>query len=506
MSPLPATPSKTPPRYIGIGQGVARMIDDQAFRPGQRLPSVRELAAQHGVSVSTAVQALRWLEERHRIIARPRAGYFVAPKSRTLPSVSRPPRHSVPVVRPHRTATISGNPDLASGPGVNFGGYSPKDARLYDGERVRIALARATRLQRRSLITYDDSPGTPLLREAMARRALALGCTLDPARILVTQCCTQAVSLCLQAVTRPGDTVALESPTHFGFLDLLEALHLRALEIPTHPRHGISLPALQLALDTQPVKAVLLVPALSNPLGASMRLADKRRLVQMLSAHQTPLIEDVIFNDLLVGDERRRAAKSFDTEGLVMVCGSFSKTLAPGLRLGWVEPGRWHAPVASLKRVLGGPTNVILEHTLADVLSQGGYEARVRQMSERMRARLAHARACVVNSFPAGTRVSDPPAGYALWAELPSGVDTLALHTRCQGEGIGFGPGALFSASDRFGHCLRLSFAGEMGGAEFAALERIGELAQEMLAGRHARSEPLRPACSDAPAPQNHPA
>lgn len=471
------------PLYAEIAQGMARLIDDQIFKSGQKLPSVRDVAAQNGVSISTAVQAFRWLEERNLVTAKPKAGYFVAPRSRgpALPAVSRPPRHSLVVERQTRTEVIAVS--TPEHPGVSFGGACPKDPHFFDEERVRAALNRAARLHRFSLVEYSDSPGTLALREAVARRALHLGCQLQADNVLVTASCIHAVDLCLRAVTKPGDIVALESPTHFGFLDLLESLNLRALEIPTHPKEGLSFPALQLALDTQPIKTVLAVPTLSNPLGAVMRHADKRALVQLLSARQVPLIEDVVFNDLMAADERRKAAKAFDGDGWVMVCGSFSKTLAPGVRLGWLEAGRWKDSVTRLKRVHGVPTNVVLEHALADLLSQGGYEARMRRLSAFMKDRLQEARMLISESFPKGTRVSQPGSGYTLWVELPEQFNTMQLFQLCRQEGITFGPGALFTATDRFNHCLRLSFAGPWTDLEQQALQRIGALARGMPLG-----------------------
>lgn len=467
------------PLYAQIAQRMAHLIDSRAFKPGQRLPSVRDLAATNGVSISTAVQALRWLEERKLVMAKPKAGYFVMPagKAPALPAVSRPPRHSLLVERQSRAELILAVTEATHA--ISFGGACPKDPTFFDEARVRTAIHRATRVHRSALVEYIDSPGTSALREAVAQRAFHLGCQLKADNIVVTASCIHAVSLCLRAVTKPGDIVALESPTHFGFLDLLESLNLRALEIPTHPKDGISLAALQLALDTQPVKAVLVVPTLSNPLGSVMRHADKQALVKMLAEKQIPLIEDVVFNDLLASDERRRGAKSFDVDGFVMVCGSFSKTVAPGVRLGWVEAGRWKESVHRLKRVHGIATSQVLEYALADLVTQVGYESRMRRLSEHMRVRLAEARKLIAASFPKGTRVSAPPSGFTLWLELPQPCNTMALFHACREEGIVFSPGSLFSATDRFDHCLRLSFAGCWSDTERRALCRIGELARQ---------------------------
>ncbi|TXT37448.1 MAG: transcriptional regulator, partial [Comamonadaceae bacterium] len=469
MSPHPVAFPNTPapttlPLYLQIALRMAHMVASGALKPGQRLPSVREAALQNGVSVSTVVQAFHYLEEHSLVQPRPKAGYFVASASKTLASnLVRKLRPSANPAQAHSTPSVPATQTIAS-----FAGYSPKDRDFFDTERIRVALSRATRLKRNTLIEYTSSAGTAALRDAVALRALHLGCTLRGEDIVITAGCIHAITLCLHAVTQPGDLVAVESPTYFGFLDLLESMNLKSLAIPTDPRTGVSLPALQLALQTQPIRAVLLVPTLSNPQGSVMPLTQKRALAQLVAQHQVPLIEDVVFNDLLATDARRKAVKAFDTQGWVMTCGSFAKTVAPGIRLGWVEAGRWSQAVATLKRVQGASTNAVLEYALADLLTQGNYEAHLRRLCLLMKQRLGQARRLIQASFPKGTRVYDPPAGYTLWVELPQHMDTMELFTLCKERGILIGPGQLFCSSPQYRHFLRLSFAGVWGAAEQA--------------------------------------
>jgi DNA-binding transcriptional MocR family regulator len=346
----------------------------------------------------------------------------------------------------------------------------------------QVALSRATRLKRGTLTEYTTSLGTLALRNAVALRALHLGCALNAGDIVITSSCINAVAMCLQAVTQHGDMVAIESPTFFGFLDLLESLGLKAFALPTHPLTGVSLPALQLALDTQPIKALLLVPTLSNPLASVMPLTHKRALAKLVAAYKVPLIEDVVFNDLLATDARRRAVKAYDTGGWVMTCGSFAKTVAPGIRLGWVEAGRWTQALATLKRVQGMSTNAVLEYALADLLTQGSYEAHLRRLCILMKQRLGQARKIIQTHFPAGTRVNEPPAGYTLWVELPVKVNSMQLFEACKALGITIGPGLLFCASQSYQHFLRLSFAGAWDTREQSALATVGQQACLLLA------------------------
>jgi DNA-binding transcriptional MocR family regulator len=432
------------------------------------------------VSTSTVLQAYRHLEDRRVIEARPRSGYFVAKPARPVPvpAITRPPSASVAVDVHSLAETVLA---AAVDPGcVSFGAACPSGD-LFPLGRVRQALSRAARRHEASLGRYPFATGNDTLRQAISRRALAMGCQLDHSQILVTNGCLESISLCLRAVTQPGDVVALESPTHFGFLQILQSLGLRAFEVPTDPRRGISLAALELALDTQPIKAVLATPTLSNPLGATMSGIDKRRLAELLETRGIPLIEDAIYNDLFGADERRRAVKSFDRSGNVMICSSFSKTVAPGIRLGWVDAGRWAPVVRTLKAVLSGGQTELLELAMADLLSQPAYEPTLRRLRNTIAQRVTRARQIIGASFPKGTSVTNPAGGFILWVELPEQVDALELFRACLDQHICIGPGPMFTATQRYRHCVRLGVGGRWGEADERALREVGRIATAML-------------------------
>jgi DNA-binding transcriptional MocR family regulator len=465
------------PLYQQLAEQLRRAIESGALARGEKLPSVRELAGSHARSTSTVLQALRSLEDGGWIEARPRSGFFVAQRrvaALAEPHASQPP--ALPQVittagLARQVNEMSLRPDV-----VSFGLIAP-EAHLFELDRLRKALSRSTLRHRATLGDYRLDSGDALLRKAVARHALSLGCQLAPDRLLITSSCTQAVHLALRALTRAGDTVAVESPCSMGFLEALDLLGLKALEIPTHPRHGISLDALQLALDTQPVKALLVVPTLSNPIGACMPPTERQRLARMATAHGLPVIEDVIYNGLAEQDDKRRAVSAFDPSGQVLMCGSFSKTVSPGLRLGWISPGRWHERVLREAQGSGCTQVAVVERALADLLDQPGTQAALRRLRSRMGERMVNARALIAQHFPPGTRVSDPPGGFMLWVELPVGNDALQLYQRALAEGICLVPGSVFSASGRFAHCLRIGL-GQWSAAHVRALQRLGELAR----------------------------
>ncbi|WP_370681107.1 PLP-dependent aminotransferase family protein [Comamonas sp. GB3 AK4-5] len=471
------------PLYLQIAEPLAQCIRQGTLARGDKLPSVRALARQHGVAQATVVQALHWLEDAQLITARPRSGFYVAPRPVALPepSTARPVRRPRAVQPDWLGQRVLGRTQPEGMVSFSSGTPGPD---LLNTDRVRRAVARAVQQHRHLLCTYPETSGHAGARRALARYAVGLGCSLDPERIVITAGCMDSVALCLRTVTRPGDVVALESPTHFSFLEVLQALQLRALEIPTHPRHGLSLDALQLALDTQPVKALLMVPTLSNPLGSCMPQAERKRLVQMAAQHGLAVIEDAIYADLAEGDTMRRTLKSYDSTGHVMLCHSFSKTLAPGLRLGWVEAGRWAEPLRRIKDMHAGGQSAVLELALADLITQTGHHAAMRQLRAAIAVRVDQARQVIARHFPQGTRVSDPPGGLLLWLELPRGVDALQLHQACLAEKILVAPGSVFGTAGRFPQGLRIGLGGDWSEQHLPALRRVGELAQQALACR----------------------
>jgi DNA-binding transcriptional MocR family regulator len=467
--------------YLQIARTLAASIRAGVLARGERLPSLRDLAAQHGVSLSTAVQAYRALEDMRLVETRPRSGFFVAarPPRPLEPEPTRPPVDSravdIDTLAAHtlRVAHLEGC--------ISFGAAAPS-SELFSEERIRRTVVRAAQRHRAVLCEYPLSSGHEVLRRAIARYALRLGCQLQPRDIVATNSCLESITLCLRAVTQPGDVVALESPTYFGFLEILQSLHLRALEIPTHPRDGLSLDALELALDTQPVKALLISPTLSNPMGGSLPMAERKRLARMVASRGIAMIEDVLHNDLAEQEDKRRAVRSFDPTGQVMLCGSFSKTIAPGLRVGWVEAGRWTDAVRRMKMATSGAQTTFVELAMAELLSHTGNEAGLRQMRHTIAARVDEARRLVAGSFPKGTRVTDPAGGYILWVEMPRDVDSQALFTAALAERIAIAPGTMFSASDRYRHCIRLGVGGRWDDAQRHALMRVGALARALLA------------------------
>lgn len=468
--------------YEEVARGIVAAIENGSLQAGQKAPSVRQLSAQRGVSVSTVLQAYRSLENSGHVEARPQSGYFVRKRVQALPEPDAPPlQASAGATDISMSALVGKVLRATSDPKLLNLSVAVPGRDLLPTRAIERAMTKAHRRHPGHSAGYDMPPGCEALRLEIARRSVESGCALAPDEILLTTGATEAINLCLRAVTKAGDTVALESPTYFGSLQVLESLGLRALELPTHPRGGVSLEALEHALDHQSIAACLLMPNLSNPLGSTIPDARKQLLVEMLAARQIPLIEDDTYGDLSFAPARARTAKSFDCEGNVLLCSTFSKTLGPGLRVGWAAPGRFWQEVEWLKMTSSMATASLPPLAVAEFLQAGGYDHYLRRTRKLYASQLGALTEAVAHSFPDGTRLTRPGGGFLLWAELPPQIDTLALFFKALEHGISIAPGRLFSARDKYNHCLRLS-AGLAWSSEIAhAVQTLGNLAKKQL-------------------------
>jgi DNA-binding transcriptional MocR family regulator len=318
------------------------------------------------------------------------------------------------------------------------------------------------------------------LRRQIARRAFASGCNLDPQDIVVTAGGLEALNLCLRAAVRPGDVIAVESPTYFGILQAAESLGLRAVEVPAEPGVGIRLDLLASAIKRHRVKAVVSMTTAHNPLGTILSPSARADLVALITRHRIPLIEDDVYGELAFGETRPAAAKSLDTEGFVMLCSSFSKTLAPGLRLGWTEAGRFRDRVKFLKSITSASTPTLTQLAVARLLEDGFFERHLR----RLRLRLAEQMACYLRAisaaFPEGTRLTRPQGGNLLWVQLPAQVDGTEVYRRALQQGISVMPGEIFSARGRHRGFIRLSCGTPWSDQIEGAVGILGQIVQQL--------------------------
>lgn len=465
--------------YEGISERLRCHIRQGNYRSGERLPSVRSLSRLFNVSVNTITQCFRQLEADGFIQVRPRSGVFVAdalPAPSRADNIAHFPLLPVEVslsedilhfMEPHA------RPEL-----VRFGIALPSP-QLIAVDRILKTMREVTRTHALESWDYTHPHGQERLTHQLSRRSINYPVPIDQNELLVTNGCMEGIELALRALTQPGDTVAVETPTYYGTLLALGVMQRRVLEIPTHYRDGICLYSLEQAFKRGQVKACLLSTNAQNPLGFTMSAERKCRLVALAVKFDVPIIENDIWGDTVFSGEAL-PAKAYDETGMVIYCNSFSKTLMPGLRLGWVAPGRYHHRIRELKQISSITTASVPQIMMARLMESGFYTQHLQQLRSHLAAQTEHTSNQVLEYFPAGTTCKQPTGGCVLWVGLPGGKNARQLFNQALVEGIHVFPGSVFSAGPRHSDCLRLNAGNPLSERTSTAIKRLGEIAARL--------------------------
>jgi DNA-binding transcriptional MocR family regulator len=445
--------------YEHLAAELGQAIDRGALRAGDRLPSVRRFAQERSVSVATVLEAYMRLENAGLIEVRPKSGHFVRRRSALTAEPRRPRSCSTPsrvTVSDAYTKILAAMRD----PELLPLGCATVDQAFLPIQALNRLVIQVTREMTTVGARYEGAPGLVTLRRQIARRAVEVGVALGENDLCTTVGATEAMSLALRAIAKPGDVIAVESPAYFGVLQAIEGLGLRALEVPANPRTGLDVAVFEETLRSQPIRALVVTPTVSNPLGAVMSDEDRERLVKLTRRYDVPIIEDDVYAELVFDGSRPRPLRAFagpSEDSHVLLVSSVSKTLAPGYRVGWIAGGRWHDQILRLKfsHTLACPT--LPGMAVAEFLASGGYDRHLRRLRAAMASNIERYREAIATEFPEGTRVSVPRGGFVLWIELPPGVDALQLHDQALRHRIVIAPGPLFSARQRFTNFIRIS-------------------------------------------------
>ena len=471
------------PLFEQVAGTVRTLIDTCALVPGERAPSLRALGRRLNVSIATVVRAYEQLEREGRLEARPRSGHFVAERPALNASLRARRAPEPPAPRPvHTGEHIDEIIESARQPGVLPFALANPAASLLPSRALNRALRAVGANSPHALLDYAPLAGEPALRQEIAARGSRLGAPVGAADVVVTSGATEALALALRTVTRPGDTVVTESPGYFGLLRLLESLGLSAIGIETDPVHGLEPTALAGVLARERVAALVSIATFNNPTGSLVPDEARREIVALAARHRVALVEDDIYADLHTGERRPLPYRSFDPDARVLTCSSFSKTLAPGFRVGWVISSRHRGTLLRHKLVASGSSPSLTQLTMARFLAEGRYDRHVGRLRRAFREQLDALRSAVHRHFPAGTLTSAPAGGFVLWVRLAEERDTRELYRAAIAEGISLAPGSLFSNERRHRRYLRLA-AGEPWSARHeSAIARLGELVASPVA------------------------
>lgn len=459
-------------RYRQIAGQIKQAIDDGTLLPDTRLPSVRTLAAQYRVSITTALKTLRLLEDDHYAVARPKSGFFVASSGR-VPRVIEPSREIAPLDEQTELHLAMVGKDCRVRLDLANGARS-----LYPVKKIGLLLRQLGYSKPFLLGDTVKGTGYPALKTEIARRAIDYGCNINPDDILITNGCIEAISLSLRATLKAGDVVAVESPCYFVLLQMLHNLGLRVIEVENGPEGYVCVEKLTALFQRKAVQAFVTLANINNPSGKSIPDQQKAFIARQADEHQVIIIEDDIFGDTAFGDSRPFPMRAFSPN--VILCSSFSKTVAPGIRIGWVHSSHYMRKIASLKYTSTMGTSILPQAAIAELLRSGGYDAHLRKLRRELASQIRQMRAAVLRYFPPGTRVSEPEGGYVLWVEMPrQTLNVRTLFIQARNAGIGIAPGHIFATDERYDHCFRLNAGFGWNNEVEQAIAQLGQWCQQ---------------------------
>ena len=470
-------------KYDQVSRYINDLIEKGDLKPGDKAPSLRKLSKQLGVSIATVTQAYINLEDHGVLSAKPQSGFYVnalvgqiqdIDKSTGTPGRARRVRFGDLFEEVFRNAN---NPRM-----IKFGTSNPSMEFMPVKSLTRTTRSIISRYPERS-VDYLFAPGHRKLREQIAQQYAQNSTRVSADEIIITSGATEALSLSLRTVAKRGDIIAVESPTYFAVLRMIEQMGMLAVEIDTDPVTGLNIDALEEAFDTMDIKAVLASPNTSNPLGCQMPEERKRELVNLLAERDIPLIEDDVYGSVYFGDRQPRPAKYYDLNRIVLSCSSFSKTLSPGYRVGWVIAGRYHKKFLQFKQAWSSATPSISQLALAEFLASGQYDRHLVRLRVAMREQVERGRYMIARTFPEGTRISHPHGGNVLWVEMPKSCDSIDIFNRALENNIAVTPGILFSATRRFRNHLRINCGSPWNEETETALATLGKIVCDCRSG-----------------------
>ena len=463
--------------YQKIAKAITWQIKKGIWKLGEKLPSLRTISHEYGVSLNTAIQAYYELEKEGFIISRPKSGYIVNYKRLRLSA----PTSSQPLIKKSEgkedgdliTEVYRSIEDMSI---TRFSLGIPEDV-LLPNAKLNKELVKAMRSLPANGNRYEDPQGNIQLRECIARFAYSWNENLTEGDIITTTGVTNSISLALSAITQRGDTIAVESPVYFGVLQLAISMGLHVLELPTNPITGLEPDALQKVLPQ--IKACILISNFSNPMGSCMPDEHKKVVVSMLAEYNIPLIEDDLYGDVFFGNSRPKPCKAFDKNGLVLWCGSVSKTLAPGYRVGWIAPGKFKEAIIRQKHTHLISTPTLNQVAIANFMENDRYENHLRKLRHELHTNSLHFIQSIMNYFPEETKIITPQGGFMLWVELDKRIDTIELYYKAMKQKISIAPGRMFTLQDQFRNCMRLSYGHRWNPAIEERLMTLGNIVKK---------------------------
>lgn len=478
--------SRHEPLYVQLADHIQERIRSNALPPGTRLPTVRHLAQQLGVTRLTVHSAYAELQAGGWIEATVGRGTFVA--ARTPARLARPADRFGHEVTP--AGLMSDMLHMTQLPGLYELAKADPTPALFPLRNWQRASELALAADGAELLNYTTSQGDPVLRATLCELVRERGISAGPDEIMVTSGVSQGLALATEVLARPGMTVLVEQPTYLGLLNILAARGVEAVGLPVD-EHGLVVAAVEQALHDQRPAFLYTIPTFQNPGGVCLAPERRAALLELARRHNLPIVEDDIYARLAYDTAPPPALKSIDRSGQVIYLSSFSKCLMPGLRIGYAV-----APAASIhKMVLARQAHdlcspLLTQRALALFIERGWLHSHVRRVLPHYRERRDALLQALERFLPADVQWTYPHGGMACWVTLPQLTSSADLYMRAIARGVAFAPGEVFKAtSDGQAH-FRLCFGAESPERITEAVATLGSLLREQGLRQPHRAHP----------------
>ncbi|TZF98936.1 PLP-dependent aminotransferase family protein (plasmid) [Chryseobacterium panacisoli] len=451
---------------------IEKQIRTGVLQEKDRLPSVREVKEKYKLSTSSVQSGFEYLMIKGLIRSYPRSGYFVAKtEEENIPEARAKP----PVVI--RDAEFLKNMMLTSkrtSESSSFNAAVPGDL-LIPQKLILRTMQEVIREKGASLLRYYPSNGLQALKKEIAKQMGTYGCTLNPDEIIITDGALQALTIALKSVTKAGDLVAVDSPCVFSVLEVIAHLELKVIEIPIHHRSGFDTEYFRRVCQENNICALVITPNFHNPTGVVMDDETKKEVLTIAEAHHLCIIENDMYSDLYFEEQRPQPIKSFDKNGNVMIYSSFSKTLAPGIRLGWLYAGNFYAKSERIRFALGRTVSPVYQELVLKLLQGSSYERHLRAFRKKLSQQAAQVLDALRTYFPEGSYFYRPQGGYSIWGQLPEHTDMKRFYEYCEKHQILFTPGDTFSFTNKYYYHFRIVFAERITSESIILLQKAGK-------------------------------
>lgn len=464
-------------RYEEFTVIIEAQIKEGIYKPGHKLPSVRALMRKYVMSTGAVQQGFDYLLSKGLIESIHKSGYYVSntPENQVGMAIGK----RVPVVRDavfkHKlTQTTSLRASRNSL--TEFNVAAPGDL-LVPQKMILRTMQQVIREQGAALLRYYPSTGSGELKHNICKHSAHYNTKMNADELIITDGALQALYIALVSTCSAGDVVAVESPCVFSILQVIKVLQLKVVEIPMDFQTGFDIAYLKKACLTTKIKAIIVTPNFQNPTGILLSDDQKKQLLAVAQHWGIAVIENDVYGDLNFTGQRPSNLKSFDESGLVMTYSSYAKTLAAGIRLGWLSAGRFFQQAEQVKFSTGSTVSPIYQETVNQLLNTHSYDRHIRTFRTQLSKNAYHTINLLTTYFPKGTRVVMPAGGYNLWVKLSDEINSKDFYLHCDQVGVKFTPGETFSFSGDFKRFFRIVFADQYSAKRIEGLKLAGKAA-----------------------------